>query len=175
MWLLFFVARTGIQCYCNFLPTDIAWLHLHCMVVLCPGVIKLSHMDLLHFRSEYSCLNWHLNKFLFQSRRSCLDWRFSVSESASFINRLVSRSMHKCLTWRLIGSRRSHLICCPSLGATAQVELEIALVSVTSAVVGVPVFALAATQVQTYRVQSLTGVELVLRPNKMEHSYKIHL
>ena len=59
--------------------------------------------------------------------------------------------------------------------ATAQVELATALVSVTSAVVGVPVFALAATQVQTYLVQSFTGVELVLGPNKMEHSYEIHL
>ena len=39
-------------------------------------------LDLLHFRPEYSCLNWllirsrrrYLNKLLFQSRRSCLDW-----------------------------------------------------------------------------------------------------
>ena len=54
----------------------IAWLFF------VPMVIKRNHMDLLHFGSEYSCLNWllirsrrrYLNKLLFQSRRSCLDW-----------------------------------------------------------------------------------------------------
>ena len=54
----------------------IAWLFY------VPRVIKRNHMDLLHFRPEYSCLNWlvirsrrrYMNKFLFQSRRSCLDW-----------------------------------------------------------------------------------------------------
>ena len=68
---------------------------------------------------------------------------------------VVSRSIHKCLNWRLIGSRFD---ICSSLGATAQVQLAIVLVFVPSAVVGVPVFALATTQLQTLRVQSLTGV-----------------
>ena len=72
------------MCYCNILPTDIAWLHLHCVVVcfFVPRVIKRNHMDLLHFGPEHSCLNWllirsrrrYLNKILCQSRRSCLDW-----------------------------------------------------------------------------------------------------
>ena len=63
--------------------------------------------------------------------------------------------MHKCLNWRLSGSRFD---ICSSLGATAQVQLAIVLVLVPSAVVSVLVFALATTQVQTYLVQSLTGV-----------------
>ena len=80
------------MCYCNNLPTDIAWLHLHCVVVFVPRVIKNNHMDLLPKLAVDPVPAKVPAQDIVPASLAAAAWT-----GGCFINLLVSRPMHKCL------------------------------------------------------------------------------